>query len=69
MGTTHLGFAMPYALQQLKKLLISKLNQAELFFFIEQKLKEREPFYNQAKFILPGDELDENTLSTLKPKR
>jgi hypothetical protein len=24
MGTTHLGFAMPYALQQLKKLLISK---------------------------------------------
>lgn len=38
--------------------LIKKLNDQELFFFIEQRLKEREPFYRQAKIILPADELD-----------
>ena len=43
-----------------KRPLISKLNQAELVFFIEQKLKEREPFYNQARIILPVQELDDN---------
>ena len=51
-----------------KRPLISKLNQGELFFFIEQKLKERELFYNQAKLILPVEELNENSLSTLNPK-
>lgn len=49
---------------QHKRPLIKKLNQAELLFFIQQKLKEREPFYNQAKFILPVTELNENSLST-----
>jgi shikimate kinase len=53
--------------EQKKRPLISKLNQAELFFFIEQKLKEREPFYNQAKLILPVEELNDNSLSTSKP--
>lgn len=48
-----------------KRPLIKKINEAELLFFIEQKLKEREQFYKQAKFILPADELDENSLSTL----
>ena len=51
-----------------KRPLISKLNQGELFFFIEQKLKERESFYNQAKLILPVEELNENSLSTLNLK-
>jgi shikimate kinase len=46
-----------------KRPLIKKFNEAELLFFIEQKLKEREPFYKQAKLILPVDELDENSLS------
>ena len=48
-----------------KRPLIKKLNEAELLFFIEQKLKEREAFYNQAKFILSVDELNEKSLSTL----
>ncbi len=43
-----------------KRPLIKKVSRAELLFFIEQKLKEREPFYNQAKIILPVQELDDN---------
>ncbi len=43
-----------------KRPLIKKVSRAELLFFIEQKLKEREDFYNQAKIILPVQELDEN---------
>ena len=48
-----------------KRPLINKLNEAELLFFIEQKLKEREPFYNQAKFILPVTELNKDSLSAI----
>lgn len=51
-----------------KRPLINKHNEAELFFFIEQKLKEREPFYTQAQFILPVNKLNENSLQTLTPK-
>ena len=50
-----------------KRPLIKKLNEAELLFFIEQKLKEREVFYNQAKFILSVDELNEKSLLNLNP--
>jgi shikimate kinase len=48
-----------------KRPLIHKHNGAELLFFIEQKLKEREPFYNQAKIILPVTELNEDSLSAI----
>ena len=41
-----------------KRPLISKLNQAELLFFVEQKLKERESFYNKAKLILSAENLN-----------
>ncbi len=51
-----------------KRPLISKLNQGELFFFIEQKVKERELFYKQAKFILPVEELTAKSLKPLKIK-
>lgn len=51
-----------------KRPLLHKHNEAELFFFIEQKLKEREPFYNQAQIILPVNELNEKSLQTLNPK-
>jgi shikimate kinase len=44
--------------EQDKRPLISKLNQAELLFFIEQKLKEREPFYNQAQMTISVQELN-----------
>lgn len=42
--------------------LISKLNKAEIFFFIEQKLKEREPFYSRAEIILPIEELSSESI-------
>jgi shikimate kinase len=48
-----------------KRPLISKLNEAELLFFIEQKLKEREHFYKQARIILPVADLNENSLSNI----
>jgi shikimate kinase len=70
--TVYLSAAPAYILSMVKeekdkRPLINKLNEAELLFFIEQKLKEREPFYNQAKFILPVAELNESSLSTLNP--
>ena len=49
-----------------KRPLLKNLNPAEVLFYIEQKFKEREPFYGQAKFILPVNKLDENSLTKLK---
>ena len=43
--------------------LLKKLNSNELLFFIEQKLKEREPFYKQAKYILDANALTVTSLS------
>jgi shikimate kinase len=69
-GTTvYLSAKPPYILASVKeekdkRPLINKLNEAELLFFIEQKLKEREPFYKQAKIILPVTELNDASLST-----
>ena len=42
--------------------LIKKLNKAEILFFIEQKLKEREPYYQQARIILSVGELNADSL-------
>jgi shikimate kinase len=47
--------------EQEKRPLIKKLNKAELLFFIEQKLKERESFYNQCNIILNSVEISELT--------
>ncbi len=49
--------------EQDKRPLLKKLNKAELIFFIEQKLKEREPFYTQAKIILDTEKI---TIDTFK---
>ncbi len=46
---------------QQQRPLIKKLNQAELLFFIEKKLKEREPFYSQANIILDSESTTEHT--------
>ena len=46
---------------QSQRPLIKKLNQAELLFFIQQKLKEREPFYNQCNIILQSADITEHT--------
>ena len=70
-GTTvYLAASPQYILSRVKeekekRPLINKLNEAELLFFIQQKLKEREPFYTQAKIILPVTELNEDSLATL----
>ena len=45
--------------------LLKKLNSSELLFFIEQKLKEREPFYKQAKHILDVKTLTGASLSQI----
>jgi shikimate kinase len=39
--------------------LINDLNQAELLFFIQQKLQERLPYYSQAQIIIATNELTE----------
>ncbi len=45
--------------------LLKNLNENELLFFIEKKLAEREPFYNQAQIILNADELRTFTLQQI----
>jgi shikimate kinase len=73
-GTTvYLAASPSYILSRVKeekdkRPLINKLNEAELLFFIEQKLKEREPFYKQAKVVLPVADINENNLSNLNTK-
>jgi shikimate kinase len=71
-GTTiYLSASPQYILTRVKaseknkRPLINKLNQTQLLSFIEQKLKEREPFYTLAKIILPVTELNEDSLSTI----
>lgn len=51
--------------EQDKRPLIKKMNPGELLFFIEQKLKERTSFYNQAKLIIPSIELSAQTFGNL----
>ena len=48
-----------------KRPLLKHTDASSLLSFIEQKLKEREPFYKQAKCILPVDALNDESLSIL----
>ena len=48
-----------------KRPLLKKLNAAEILFFIEQKLKEREPFYSKAAMILAVDELSTDSIKEI----
>lgn len=45
-----------------KRPLLKNLNTAEIQFFIERKLKERESFYNQAAITLLVNDVTENTI-------
>ena len=45
-----------------KRPLLEKVDKDGLLSFIEQKLKERVPFYEQAKIILPVEELNEKAI-------
>ena len=71
--TVYLSATPPYILSRIKeekdkRPLINKLNEAELLFFIEQKLKERKFFYKQAQLILPVTDLNDDSLSTPNTK-
>ena len=48
-----------------KRPLLKRINEAELLFFIEQKLKQREEFYKQAQIILPVEELNELSIKKI----
>ncbi len=47
-----------------KRPLLKNLNDDELKSFIEDKLKEREPYYLQATLTIPVDELHENSIQS-----
>jgi shikimate kinase len=49
-----------------KRPLLKKVNESELLFFIQQKLKEREPVYLKAHHSLPVEDLSEDSLSFLQ---
>jgi|SRR6185437_12210365 len=49
-----------------KRPLLKKVNKSELLFFIQQKLKEREPVYLKADYILEVEKLQKNSLEFLK---
>jgi len=45
-----------------KRPLLQTIRSSSLLSFIEQKLKEREPFYKQAKIIIKVEDLDEKNI-------
>jgi len=51
--------------EQEKRPLIKDFSPADLLTFIENKLKEREPFYNKAKLILPVAAITTDTIITI----
>lgn len=51
-----------------KRPLLKKINSSELLFFIEQKLKEREPVYLQANHVLEVTSLNKDSLKLLQKK-
>ena len=51
--------------EQEKRPLIKNIHPLELKIFIEQKLKEREPFYTTAKIILPVNEITAATINSI----
>ena len=71
MGTTiYLTASVQYIYENViaekdKRPLIKDFSPAGLFYFIEQTLKEREPFYMQSKIILPVTGLSAESLLTL----
>lgn len=51
--------------QENKRPLVKNLNEAELLFFVEQKLKERKEFYSQAHLTLQTENLDDHSIDNL----
>lgn len=48
-----------------KRPLVKKLNEAELLFFVEQTLKERNGFYQQAGIILKAEDLQDTSIDSI----
>lgn len=48
-----------------KRPLLKKMQPSEIRLFIEQKLKEREPAYHKAKFVVDTKSINEDTLRSL----
>ena len=44
---------------------ISKLSEKKLRSYLEEKIAERKPFYSQAKFVVSGDDINEEYLLSL----
>lgn len=51
-----------------KRPLLKKLNPSELLFFIQEKLKEREPVYLKSHYIFDVEKLNNDSLNFLKPE-
>jgi shikimate kinase len=51
--------------QQGKRPLVNKFNESELFFYIEQKLKERNEYYEKANIKLDAENINEQTLDNI----
>jgi shikimate kinase len=51
-----------------KRPLLKKINKGEMLFFVEQKLKERDPFYTQAKITLSVKDLDVSSIRDIIQK-
>ena len=71
--TIYLKAPAAYLLQNIKKEpgqrpLVKETNEPELLFFIQQKLKERESFYKQAKYTLEVETLNLNSLKNIIKK-
>jgi shikimate kinase len=45
-----------------KRPMLKNLNDEELKSFIDDKMKERDPYYSQATITIPVDELNENSI-------
>jgi shikimate kinase len=52
--------------EQKKRPLLKDLSSEELLVFIENKLKDRASFYNQAKIILPVTAITTHTINTIQ---
>ena len=55
--------------QEAKRPLVKNLNEAELLFFVEQKLKDRSEFYTQAHHTWQVEELTDASIDTLIPNK
>ena len=68
--TVFLEAAPKFLLQNIMKEpqarpLLNHMSEAEMLFFVEKKLAERNAFYQQAKLVLNAEKLDESSFKNL----